>query len=85
MASPTIQIRARSCRWIASRKANTAPSYRGRTCWAGVEYFVVDKDGGAWACRTAKRYGEGYLGNIFDGAVARLRRAIAVLVRHLPV
>ena len=56
---------------IASRKANTAPSYRGRTCWAGVEYFVVDKDGGAWACRTAKRYGEGYLGNIFEGAVAR--------------
>ena len=57
---------------IASRKANLAPSYRGRTCWAGVEYLVVDKDGGAWSCRTAKRYGEGYLGSVFDGAIARL-------------
>lgn len=47
------------------REANLAPSYRGRRCWAGVEYFVVDKDGEAWACRTAKRHGEGYLGNIF--------------------
>jgi hypothetical protein len=54
------------------REANVAPSYRGRTCWSGVDYFVVDKDGGAWACRTAKRYGEGALGNLFDGTLARL-------------
>src|SRR5262249_32846329 len=53
------------------REANVAPSYRGRTCWSGVDYFVVDKDGDAWACRTAKRYGEGALGNIFDGTFAR--------------
>ncbi|HUH04225.1 MAG TPA: hypothetical protein VML75_19640 [Kofleriaceae bacterium] len=52
------------------REANVAPSYRGRTCWAGVEYFVVDKDGGAWSCRTAKRSGQGRLGNVYDGAVA---------------
>ena len=55
-----------------SREANTAPSYRGLTCWAGVDYFVVDKDGDAWACRTAKRFGEGALGNLFDGTLARL-------------
>jgi hypothetical protein len=54
------------------RAANTAPSYRGLTCWAGVDYFVVDKDGNAWSCRTAKRYGEGALGNIFDGTLALL-------------
>ncbi len=54
------------------REANVAPSYRGRTCWSGVDYFVVDKDGDAWACRTAKRHGEGSLGNIFDGTVALL-------------
>jgi sulfatase maturation enzyme AslB (radical SAM superfamily) len=55
-----------------SRDANVAPSYRGRTCWAGVDYFVVDKDGDAWACRTAKRHDEGALGNLFDGSLTRL-------------
>jgi hypothetical protein len=58
-----------------SREANTAPSYRGQMCWAGVDYFTVDKDGAAWACRTAKRHGEGALGNVFDGAIARLTAA----------
>jgi hypothetical protein len=53
------------------RQANVAPSYRGRTCWSGVDYFVVDKDGEAWACRTAKRGGEGRLGSVFDGTLAR--------------
>lgn len=57
------------------RDANIAPSYRGRVCRAGVDYFVVDKDGDAWACRTAKRHDEGALGNIFDGAIARLAAA----------
>jgi len=53
------------------REANTAPSYQGRTCWTGVDYFTVDKDGAAWSCRTAKRHGEGRLGNVFDGTVRR--------------
>ena len=60
---------------IGKRDANRAPSYHGKTCWAGVDYFTVDKDGAAWACRTAKRHGEGALGNIFDGAIARLTAA----------
>jgi len=49
------------------RQANLAPSYRGLRCWAGVDYFTVDKDGDAWSCRTAKRHGEGDLGNVFAG------------------
>jgi hypothetical protein len=53
------------------RQANLAPSYRGRTCWSGVDYFTVDKDGTAWSCRTAKRHGEGRLGNVFDGDLVR--------------
>ncbi len=57
---------------IGKRPANTAPSFRGRTCWAGVDYAVVDKNGDAWSCRTAKRYGEGALGNLFDGSFARM-------------
>lgn len=53
------------------RQANVAPSYRGHRCWAGVTYLVIDKDGHASACRTARRHGQGYLGNIFDGSVVR--------------
>ena len=53
------------------RQANLAPSYRGRRCWTGVEYFVLLQDGDAWSCRTARRFGEGYLGNALDGTVAR--------------
>ena len=52
-------------------EANLAPSYRGRTCWAGVDYLILDKDGDAWSCRTAKRHGEGHLGNVFAGTVQR--------------
>lgn len=51
------------------RAANLAPSYRGKRCWAGVDYFTVDKDGAAWSCRTAKRHGAGHLGNVFDGSL----------------
>lgn len=54
------------------REANTAPSYRGRRCWSGVDYFTVDKDGTAWSCRTAKRHKAGRLGNLYDGTL-RLR------------
>ncbi|MCO4771900.1 MAG: radical SAM protein [Deltaproteobacteria bacterium] len=54
------------------REANLAPNYQGRTCWSGVDYFVLDKDGTAWSCRTAKRTGAGRLGNVFDGDLQRL-------------
>jgi MoaA/NifB/PqqE/SkfB family radical SAM enzyme len=59
------------------REANLAPSYRGRRCWSGVDYFTVDKDGAAWSCRTAKRHGAGRLGNLFDGTL-RLRDTPAI-------
>ena len=51
-------------------EANVAPSYRGRLCWTGVQYFVLDQRGHAWGCRTAKRGHEGYLGNVLDGTFA---------------
>lgn len=54
-----------------SREANVAPSYKGLVCWAGVDYFVADKDGSAWSCRTAKRDKQGQLGSIFDGSLKR--------------
>jgi pyruvate-formate lyase-activating enzyme len=50
------------------RRANLAPSYRGRLCWSGVEYFVLLQDGEAWSCRTARRHRAGRLGNVLDGS-----------------
>jgi hypothetical protein len=52
------------------REANLAPDYHGRQCWTGVEYFVLTQTGDAWACRTARRFGEGFLGNAIAGTVA---------------
>ena len=48
-----------------TRSANLAPAYTGRRCWAGARYLVLTKEGEAWSCRTAKRYGEGFLGSVF--------------------
>jgi hypothetical protein len=54
----------------AERTANFAPSYEGRRCWAGARYLVLAQDGQAWACRTAKRHGQGRLGNTLASDVA---------------
>jgi len=51
------------------REANLAPSYRGRRCWAGVEYFVLTQTGEGWSCRTARRSGTGHLGNALAGTL----------------
>lgn len=48
----------------ATRSANLAPAYTGRRCFAGARYLVLTKEGQAWACRTAKRHGEGLLGDV---------------------
>lgn len=49
------------------RDANLAPSYKGRRCWTGVDYFVLTQQGDAYSCRTARRHGAGFLGNIHAG------------------
>jgi hypothetical protein len=54
------------------REANLAPSYRGLSCWSGAEYFVLLQTGDAWACRTARRHGHGFLGNVHRGDVKLL-------------
>jgi hypothetical protein len=51
------------------RRENRAPSYLGRRCWAGVDYVVLTQTGDAWSCRTAKRFGDGFLGNALSGGV----------------
>jgi MoaA/NifB/PqqE/SkfB family radical SAM enzyme len=52
------------------RTANTSPSYRGRMCWTGVEYFVLTQRGDAFRCRTARRFDEGFLGNVLQETFA---------------
>lgn len=48
------------------RSANLAPDYRGRLCYTGVRYFVLLQNGDAYSCRSARRYGQGYLGNVMN-------------------
>ncbi len=50
-------------------RANMAPSYHGRICYAGVEYFVLLQNGDGFCCRTARRYKQGFLGNVFSGTL----------------
>lgn len=61
------QVRALTGAAPTPREANLAPSYRGRRCWAGTEYFVLTQGGDAYSCRTAKRHGQGHLGNVLRG------------------
>lgn len=51
------------------RTANLAPSYTGRRCWSGARYLVLTQDGKAWSCRSARRHGEGFLGDVHAGGV----------------
>ncbi|MCC6559042.1 MAG: radical SAM protein [Polyangiaceae bacterium] len=60
-------VRALVGRDPTPRQANLAPSYRGRMCHAGAEYFVLTQTGDGWSCRTARRHHEGYLGNVHEG------------------
>lgn len=48
----------------STRSANLAPAYTGKRCWAGARYLVLTKEGDAFSCRTAKRFDEGFLGNV---------------------
>ncbi len=55
------------------REANLSPSYRGKLCYTGVDYFVLTQRGDAWSCRTARRMDEGFMGNVLDGSFARMQ------------
>lgn len=54
------------------REANLSPSYRGRLCFTGVDYFVLTQTGDAWSCRTARRFDEGFMGNVLAGTFERM-------------
>lgn len=41
----------------------------GRICHAGRRYFILTPKGEAFACYPGKRFGDGRLGNLFDGSL----------------
>lgn len=45
-----------------------ANHFRGRPCWAGARYFIVDDRGDAFRCYPARRYRREALGNLLDGS-----------------
>lgn len=53
---------------------NRGVSLTGRSCHAGSRYFIVTPKGNAYTCYPGKRFGDGALGNLFDGTL-RLRDA----------
>lgn len=53
-----------------NRTGRIAPSFRGRPCWAGARYFIVDHRGDAYRCYPARRYRKEFLGNLLDGSFA---------------
>jgi hypothetical protein len=54
------------------RKANIVPSFKGKTCWAGSDYFIIEQTGNVWRCRPSrKNKKDGFMGNIYKGNVKR--------------
>lgn len=43
-----------------------SPNLKGRPCWAGARYFIVDHRGDAYRCYPARRYRSEFLGNLLD-------------------
>jgi MoaA/NifB/PqqE/SkfB family radical SAM enzyme len=43
--------------------------FRGKLCWAGCKYFIVNENGDVWRCYPALslKSENGYLGNLFKG------------------
>jgi MoaA/NifB/PqqE/SkfB family radical SAM enzyme len=48
---------------------NRGYSLKGRLCHAGAKYFIVHPRGDAFSCYPGKRFGDGHLGNVFDGTL----------------
>jgi MoaA/NifB/PqqE/SkfB family radical SAM enzyme len=48
---------------------NRGYSHRGKPCHAGYRYFILHPKGDAYPCYPAKRNGEGFLGNLYDGSL----------------
>lgn len=57
---------------VGPGQMNRGYALQGRTCHAGSQYFIIHPRGDAFACYPGKRFGDGHLGNVFQGTL-RLR------------
>lgn len=48
--------------------------FKGRLCWAGAKYFIMDYWGNAWRCAPARGNKKEYLGNLLDGTFKLRKR-----------
>ena len=53
--------------------------FKGKLCWAGSKYFVINDEGDAWRCHPARRPrdSKGYLGNLLKGTF-KLNQSISI-------
>jgi MoaA/NifB/PqqE/SkfB family radical SAM enzyme len=60
--------------FVRPSEMNRGVSLTGRRCHAGSRYFIITPKGDAFTCYPGKRFGDGRLGNVFDGSL-RLKHA----------
>ena len=51
------------------------PNFRGKRCWTGCSYFVLNQTGEAYRCMSALKSKKNYLGNILDGSLKLYKRS----------
>jgi MoaA/NifB/PqqE/SkfB family radical SAM enzyme len=54
---------------VGPGQMNRGFALKGRLCHAGAKYFIVHPRGDAFSCYPGKRFGDGHLGNVFQGAL----------------
>lgn len=54
---------------VGPGQMNRGFSLKGRLCHAGSRYFIIHPRGDAFTCYPGKRFGDGHLGNVFDGTL----------------
>ncbi len=54
---------------VSPSQMNRGYQLKGRLCHAGSKYFIIHPKGDAFSCYPGKRFGDGHLGNVFDGTL----------------
>lgn len=54
---------------VSPSQMNRGYQLKGRLCHAGSKYFIIHPKGDAFSCYPGKRFGDGHLGNIFEGTL----------------
>jgi hypothetical protein len=54
---------------VSPSQMNRGFQLKGRLCHAGSKYFIIHPKGDAFSCYPGKRFGDGHLGNVFDGTL----------------